>query len=54
MKANKIWDRFTVSFDQKIVNRIEQSAKVLRYCIKEWIAGQGMMLNLLPVTSQRP
>ncbi len=41
IKANKLWDRSTVLFDQKIVNRIEQSAKVLGYSYKRMDSGAG-------------
>ena len=41
IKANKLWDRSTVWFDQKIVNRIEQSAKVHGYSYKRMDSGAG-------------
>ena len=41
IKANKLWDRSTVWFDQKIVDRIEQSAKVLGYSYKRMDSGAG-------------
>lgn len=39
--VRKLWDRDTVSFDEKIVDSIEQSTKLLNYPYKRMFSGAG-------------
>lgn len=41
IKAEKLWDRTTVMFDEQIVNRLEESTKTFGYSYKRMVSGAG-------------